>query len=378
MLTRTADQMTIATFNLHELSPAAAQSRFNNLARQIVVNLDAPDILVLQEVEDNSGGTDDGTVDASQTYSRLIEAIQAAGGPLYQSLDIPPQDNADGGVEGGNIRVGFLFRADRGLVFVDRPGGDATTPVTLTMSTAGPELSFSPGRISPAHSAFYDGRKPLVGEFLFNGQKLFVIGLHLKSRIEDGPLFGRYQPPLRTTEITRTLQARIINDFVQDLLALDPGARVIVAGDLNDTDFSASLSILAGAELYNLTGLLPVNERYTYVYEGNSQALDHILVSQALIASTSYDLVHVNAEFYSSRRASDHDPALARVTLATVPPRYTIYLPWIQRGKDDPQESRLGLVGLLREPGDEGAGCLYILPILWAFCLQRFFQQRYP
>jgi hypothetical protein len=114
------------------------------------------------------------------------------------------------------------------------------------------------------------------------------------------------------------------------------------------------------------------------VYEGNSQALDHILVSQALIASTSYDLVHVNAEFYSSRRASDHDPALARVTLATVPPRYTIYLPWIRCGKDDPQGSRLGLVGLLREPGDEGAGCLYILPILWAFCLQRFFQQRYP
>ena len=33
----------------------------------------------------------------------------------------------DGGEPGGNIRVGFLFRTDRGLAFVDRPGGDSTT-----------------------------------------------------------------------------------------------------------------------------------------------------------------------------------------------------------------------------------------------------------
>ena len=49
----------------------------------------------------------------------------------YEYRQIDPQNNQDGGQPGGNIRVGFLFRPDRGLAFVDRPGGDATTPTGI-------------------------------------------------------------------------------------------------------------------------------------------------------------------------------------------------------------------------------------------------------
>ena len=56
------------------------------------------------------------------TATRLIAAIQAAGGPVYHFRQINPVNNQDGGEPGGNIRVGFLFRTDRGLSFVDRPG----------------------------------------------------------------------------------------------------------------------------------------------------------------------------------------------------------------------------------------------------------------
>lgn len=53
------------------------------------------------------------------------------------------------------------------------------------------------------------------------------------------------------------------------------------------------------------------NQRYSYVFEGNSQVLDQMLVSDQLDKrNTSYDVVHVNAEF--SDQASDHDPSVAR------------------------------------------------------------------
>ena len=56
---------------------------------------------------------------------------------------------------------------------------------------------------------------------------------------------------------------------------------------------------------------LPKAERYSYVFEGNSQVLDQMLVSDKLDKrETTYDVVHVNAEFFD--QASDHDPQVAR------------------------------------------------------------------
>ena len=56
---------------------------------------------------------------------------------------------------------------------------------------------------------------------------------------------------------------------------------------------------------------LPKPERYSYVFEGSSQVLDQVLVSRKLDKrETSYDVVHVNAEFFD--QASDHDPQVAR------------------------------------------------------------------
>jgi predicted extracellular nuclease len=85
-----------------------------------------------------------------------------------------------------------------------------------------------------------------------------------------------------------------------------------VLGDLNDFEFSETLQILeGGGALANLMDRLPKPERYSYVFEGNSQVLDQMLVSDKLDKqNTSYDVVHVNAEF--SDQASDHDPSVAR------------------------------------------------------------------
>ena len=118
-------ELTISTFNFENLA-AGQTDKLNALAHLIVDNLRSPDLIAGEEVQDNngtSGSSDDTVVDASQTLLQLVAAISAAGGPTYSWRQIDPVDDQDGGAPGGNIRQVFLFRTDRGLSFVDRPGG---------------------------------------------------------------------------------------------------------------------------------------------------------------------------------------------------------------------------------------------------------------
>ena len=99
---------------------------------------------------------------------------------------------------------------------------------------------------------------------------------------------------------------------MKDILAADSRAAIAVLGDLNDFQFSRTLEILEGAGLANLMKTLPAEEQYSYVFDGNSQVLDQILVSRSLASTRpEYDSVHVNAEFPD--QASDHDPQITRL-----------------------------------------------------------------
>jgi hypothetical protein len=311
-------ELAVATFNVLNLAPIAQDAaQMAALGRQIVDNLRSPDLIALQEVQDANGEIDDGTTAGAPTFQALIDAIVAAGGPQYEFRQIDPVNNADGGVPGGNIRVGFLFHTQRGLSFVDRPGGDATTATEVIDHPSGPRLSLSPGRVDPQNVAWDEPegtRRPLAGEFRFRGKKLFVIANHLKSKTQDHPLFGRFQPPQQLTVRQRVAQAQIVNDFVDEILALDPNAYVIVLGDFNDFHFSDALQTLKGGVLTSLTETLPASDRYTFVFDGNAQTLDHILVSPPIATrSPVYDIVHINAEF--AVQVSDHEPAVARINM---------------------------------------------------------------
>jgi predicted extracellular nuclease len=346
-------ELSVATFNVENLSALDSDAKVNALAAQIVDNLRAPDIIAIEEMQDNSGPANDGVVAANLSWQRLIDAIVAAGGPRYDYRQIDPQDNADGGVPGGNIRVGFLFNGSGTLTFVDRPGGDATTDTDVVRHGNGAALTVSPGRVLDASiggaAAFELTRKSLVGEFRYRGETIFVVANHFSSKGDDRPLFGHFQPPFRLTEFEsadtagvedgwRHAQAQAVNDFVDEILAVDPGAHVIVLGDINDFDFSETVDIIAGVRvaldpgpfspdadgsgqtattgqapiMMSLFDRLPERERYSYVFDGNSQVLDQVLVSRSLWnLGTSYDVVHVNAEFFA--QASDHDPSVMRV-----------------------------------------------------------------
>jgi predicted extracellular nuclease len=308
---QTDNELAVATYNVENLDPTDPGDKFARLAEGIVTNLNSPDIVALEEIQDNNGPTNDGTVAANQTLDLFTAAIVAAGGPQYEWRQIDPVNLADGGEPGGNIRVGFLYNPAR-VTFVDRPGGDATTAVEVVAGpNRKPQLSVSPGRIDPASEAWLNSRKPLVGEFVFNDKTVFVIANHFNSKSGDQALFGRFQPPSRSSEVQRLAQATEVREFVGAIQAVDPRANIVVAGDINDFEFSPTVDKLTeGGALVALMETLPVNERYSFVFQGNSQTLDQILVGGRMKA-IDYDVVHINAEFWD--QASDHDPQVVRI-----------------------------------------------------------------
>ncbi|MBG0856265.1 endonuclease/exonuclease/phosphatase [Streptomyces spinoverrucosus] len=303
-------ELAVATYNVENLDPTDAT--FDEHAAAIVNNLQSPDIVSLEEIQDNNGAKNDGTVAADQTMTKLIDAIVAAGGPRYEWRAIDPVNNADGGEPGGNIRQAFLFNPER-VSFTDRAGGDATTAAGVTKERGKAALTVSPGRIDPANTAWANSRKPLVGEFTFRGKTVFVIANHFNSKGGDQALTAQYQPPTRSSETQRHLQATAVNAFVKQLLDIQKNADVVTLGDINDFEFSDTVEILEGkGELWSAIKSLPRSERYSYVYQGNSQTLDQILISPSIRRDCGfeYDSVHINAEFHD--QISDHDPQVLR------------------------------------------------------------------
>ncbi|GAA2449036.1 endonuclease/exonuclease/phosphatase family protein [Streptomyces pulveraceus] len=302
-------ELAVATYNVENLDPTDPQEKFDALAAAVVDNLASPDIVALEEIQDNNGAKSDGTVAADLTVKKFTDAIVAAGGPAYEWRSIDPEDKKDGGEPGGNIRQVFLFNPER-VSFTDRAGGDATTATGVVRERGRAALTFSPGRIDPANTAWKDSRKPLVGEFRFRGRPVFVVANHFASKGGDESIVSEHQPPTRSSEVQRHAQGQAVNTFVKKLLSVQKNADVLVVGDINDFEFSGTAKALtAGGVLYPAIKSLPRSERYTYVYQGNSQVLDQILTSPS-IRDFQYDSVHINAEFADQN--SDHDPQVIR------------------------------------------------------------------
>ena len=313
-------QLSIATYNVENLAPSDPASKFTALAQGIVTNLAAPDIIAVEEVQDNDGATDDGVVAADQTISKLTDAVIAAGGPHYDSREIDPVNDQDGGEPGGNIRVVFLYNPavvtfdDIGAATVNR----STTGTQVVKKKGEPTLTLSPGRIDPTSSVWNASRKPLVGQFEFNGKDVFVIANHFDAKLGDQSQDGRFQYPAQSSAVQRAGQALAEHNFVNQILAIDKQADVVVVGDLNDYQFSPALSILktgtadgSGKSLLtDLITTLPANQQYTYDFDGVSEVLDHILISKG-VGKFDYQVVHINSEF--ANQTSDHDPQVVDI-----------------------------------------------------------------
>jgi uncharacterized protein len=299
------DELTIATFNVENLAPNSGTNKFKMLAEQIVDKLGAPDIIALEEIlGDSSAGDGSGIYKTLNIMSQEIKNI--SGGKIqYFNISIPDKTSAQ--------NIAILYRTDRGLIFKAFPAGNPTTSVSVI---DGPHLSPNPGWVRPDDLAFEKSRKPLAAEFAFKNQSLFIIANHFKSKIEDTPLYGEIQPPRRITEDKRHKQAQVVNDFIEEVLNIDPRTNLVVLGDLNDFQFSETLNILKGNILSNPLENLSIGEQYTTNFEGNSQAIDHILISKSLInKSPDINVVHFNSDY--AIKTSDHDPVVLKTRFPT-------------------------------------------------------------
>ncbi|WP_163101310.1 DUF6359 domain-containing protein [Peribacillus alkalitolerans] len=309
------NELTIASYNVENFSSKTSEDKVEKIANSFIQELKTPDVIGLIEMQDNNGETDDGTTDATKSFEKLVNKIEELGGPLYAYTDIAPEDNHDGGAPGGNIRVGYLYNPERVSL---KEATKGTADQAVGYENGG--LTVNPGRIDPQNPLFEDTRKSLAAQFEFQGEDVIVITNHLNSKGGDLPLFGKIQPPNLTSEAKRIKLAKVINAFVDSIISQDPKANVVVLGDQNDFEFSPALKRLEGDILQNLLYKLPIEERYTYNYQGNAQTLDHMLVSKNLYDKTEFDILNINSPFMNIHgRASDHDPLLAQLDLTDVP-----------------------------------------------------------
>ncbi len=159
---------------------------------------------------------------------------------------------------------------------------------------------------------FFGSRPPLVATFKFNGEEVTIVNNHFTSKGGSGALY-RLGSSRRSTpsEVQRAAQAQAVNNFVDNLLGSRSGRqghrgrrpqRVPVRGadaacsratatitnyDVPGSDpFDATATYTPGgtAVLHDLQDTLPANEQYDYVFDGNAQTLDHMLVSDNLAA----------------------------------------------------------------------------------------------
>lgn len=284
------DYLTVASYNVENLSPADGPVKFELLAQNIVYNLAAPDIIGLQEIQDANGINGSDPLSGVVTAQILIAAIAAIGGPNYVYVEIAPSSaGSTGGEPGGNIRNGYLYNADR----VDYVDGSA-------------QLIEDP--------AFNGSRRPLVADFTFNGETVSLINVHFTSRIGSDPLWGSTQPAADAGDAARTAQAQAVSAYVNDALTGDPSLHFGVLGDFNGFYFEDAVGALEAGDVFaDLHRLLPETERYSYMFDGNLQAIDHMLVTGGLRDGASFDAVHINAEQADdATRATDHDPILGR------------------------------------------------------------------
>jgi len=308
----TDKQISVASFNVLNLSHNEDLERLKKIAATISKTLYSPDILILQEIMDDDGRMDSQTTSADENLRALCDAIRSSGGAEYYWFNIDPIRNADGGVKGGNIRVVILYRLDRGLKFLSAPAGSAETEVGLIGEGQDLVLDQNPGLIWPNNSDFRQSRKPIIAQFQFNDQNFFVIGVHFNSKGPDGPLYGDQQPPDLASERQRIAQARAVNGFVKDILELDPNARILVAGDMNDFPWSEAITSLKGEQLNNLFDTISTDLWFTYIHEGNGQIMDQILVSDSFLKQMrEFMVLNINSVLPAKEQISDHDPVLA-------------------------------------------------------------------
>jgi uncharacterized protein len=318
----TTNQLTIAALNLQRfynavdeaggdvvLTSAAYSNRLHKAGLLLREVMHGPDILGLAEVENLS----------------VLEELAGTISGTHGSWLTPGNDP-------GAINTGFLVNTSRvEVVEVTQHGKNAT----FTHPITGMEVTLHdrPPLLLRARAA-----DPLSTNVL----EVTVIMNHLRSLLDIGSAeSGAF------VRAKRRAQAEFLGKLAQQRQA--SGEHVVVMGDFNAFEFNDGyvdvMGTIAGApapsnevvlasvdlvdpNLFNLIETVPAWDRYSYVFDGTAQALDHVLISQELRPRVQRFLyARANADFPESsrndpgipERTSDHDGAMMYLTLNVLP-----------------------------------------------------------
>lgn len=276
---RSAGEFTVASQNLFRLfdttddpscddDVANAQQfadRLNKFSLQIRTVLGSPDVLAVSEVE-NLG-----------TLQALADKIRAD----------DPSVNYTAYLEEGNdigcIDVGFLVRDTVQVDSIAQFGKDDTFEFNNT-------------------TFILNDRPPLVltGSYTGNGAPfpVTVIAVHQRSLSGiDGDSSNAQRVRAKRWE-----QAFRLSQYIQQLQTATPGLRLVAIGDFNAFQFTDGYVDVMGQvtgnpdpagalipatdevnpDLTNQTFAEPADQRYSFVFDGSAQALDHGVTSQGL------------------------------------------------------------------------------------------------
>lgn len=280
-------------------TPAELDSRLEKLAQSIILELQLPDVIAGNEIE------------SASVLQAVGDRVNVRAGTRYRAVSMETYDAR-------GLEVSFLYDENR-------------VHLEDYYQIEGPDVVEA---YSESRPTFIPTRVPLVGVFRVgkNGPRVLVVSNKFKTKRLEDPRLSVNMPSIRFTEVQRKLQARALRRWINETLARDPDTLMIVTGDFGDFQFAEPgegedhpIGILEGlgneVKLKNLVNLEDPSEAYDYLFQGNSMAVTHMLVSPALLRMLAgIDILHINAS-YPDRllddrstpiRASDRDPIEGR------------------------------------------------------------------
>ncbi len=345
----TGKEFTVASYNLERFfdtvddpaigDPVLTATAFNNRLAKASLGirdfLRTPDILAVVECENLS------TLQslASRINSDAVAASQP--NPLYQAYLVEGNDV-------GGIDVGFLVKTAIVVAATPRVSVNSVTQFGLGTLFVNPDSS----------TELLNDRPPLVLDAVVhhpNGASFPVVVIvnHLRSlngvnSTAPGP--NGWATTGDRVRAKRLEQAKYLANLIQARQTANPAEHLVVVGDFNAFEVNDglcdSMSVIAGTpvpdnqtavpgdgvdlvnpDLTNLFSSPPPAERYSYVFDGNAQTLDHILINAPLITDTTArreEHPRINADYpetarnntASVTRLSDHDPVVSYFEVA--------------------------------------------------------------
>ena len=332
--TPAAGEFTVAGYNIENFNNNATQRAKAALAIRDVLHL--PDVIGTIEIFDLAD------------LQALANEIQAISGVTYSAHLV----EADGILEDADQDVGFLVKTSRVQV-------DSVTQIELAgcNGTAATCNTF----IDPdGNPALLNDRPPLVLEATvdaatLNPRKVFVIVNHTRSFIDIELVTGD-GPRVRAK---RKAQAEFLADLLQDMQTANPNTPILSIGDYNAYQFNDGytdpVSVVKGTptadeemvvdaspdlvnpNFINLTDTLPADQRYSFIFEGTPQAIDHFIINTVAnsflqryhIARNNTDFPEVPGSLFLNNatrpeRNSDHDMPVGYFKFPAAPTTTTV------------------------------------------------------